>query len=234
MSPAGIAMFYAAADEDTAIAEVHDAAKCFWPTTVASVGAFRPSRPLRVIDLTGQGAVPSLFNPAERHLREKVRMLNEFGEAIAQPVEKDALDHIEYAPTQVITEYFRYDFTANGEGPTDGIMYLSSRNRRHVCYVLFLDSEHCIDSGAAPPEDGVLHLVLQGASKRRLTGASWRGRYSRMRARLADFASRALRRSHPHVGLPTQVWGLAGSTGWSPPTDAKSWHIWADRGGHRI
>ena len=198
MSPAGIAMFYAAADEDTAIAEVHDAAKCSWPTTKASVGTFRPSRPLRVIDLTGRGTVPSLFDPAKRHLREKVRMLNEFGCAIAQPVDEDSVDHIEYAPTQVITEYFRYDFTAGGKGPIDGIMYLSSRNRQHVCYVLFLDNEHCIDGEEEPPEDGELRLVLQRASKGRRSHQSWSGGCVWIQACLAALGSRALRRSHVH------------------------------------
>ena len=198
MSPVGIAMFYAAADQDTAIAEVHDFSKCSWPTTMVSVGAFRLSRPRRVVDLTGQGKLPSLFDPVGRHLREKVRMLNEFGCAIAQPVEKDSVDHIEYAPTQAITEYFRYAFTADGDDPIDGIMYLSSRDSRQVCYVLFVDSEHCIDGEEEPPGDGELRLVLQRSSKRRRGSPSWSEGYSGFQAFFAALASRALRGSHAH------------------------------------
>ena len=162
MSPAGIAMFYAAADEDTAIAEVYDASKDSSHTTLASIGVFRPSRPLRVIDLSEQGPLPSLFDDARRHLRERVRMLNEFATAIAQPIEKDSLEHIEYAPTQVVTEYFRFDFNANEEESVDGIMYLSSRNSGHACYVLFVDKEHCGD-GDDGSEEVDLRLLLRRA-----------------------------------------------------------------------
>ena len=159
MSPAGIAMFYGADDEPTAIAEVYEESKDKEGTSKASVGAFRPSRPLRLVDLSGHISLPSLFDGAARHLREKVRLLRDFAEAIAQPLEKDRLEHIDYAPTQIVTEYFRHVFPAGEASYIDGVMYRSSRNRSHVCYVLFVDSKHCVD-GADCPEDGELRLLL--------------------------------------------------------------------------
>ena len=159
MSPAGIPMFYGADDEVTAIAEVYDKSKDERQTAKASVGAFRPSRPLRLLDLSGRLPLPSLFDPTERRLREKVRLLRDFAEAIAQPIEKDRLEHIDYAPTQIVTEYFRHVFSAKEASPIDGIMYPSSRNTDHVCYVLFVDDKHCVDAGDSP-DDGEFSLLL--------------------------------------------------------------------------
>ena len=159
MSPAGIAMFYGADDEITAIAEAYDESKDTQQTGKASVGAFRPSRSLRVLDLSGQISLPSLFDPVARHLREKVRLLEDFARAIAQPIPKDRFEHIDYAPTQIVTEYFRHVFPKAEALPIDGIMYLSSRNPDHVCYVLFVDHKHCID-GEDSPDDGELRLLL--------------------------------------------------------------------------
>ena len=159
MSPAGIAMFYGADDERTAIAEVYDESKDNEGTSKASVGTFRPSRPLRLVDVSGHISLPSLFDGATRHLREKVRLLRDFAGAIAQPIEKDRLEHIDYAPTQIVTEYFRHVFPAGEASHIDGVMYQSSRDPSHVCYVLFVDSKHCIDAEDSP-EDGELRLLL--------------------------------------------------------------------------
>ena len=146
MSPAGIPMFYGAVDNVTAIAEVYDASKDEGRKAKASIGAFRPSRSLRLLDLTGRIPLPSLFDPTRRQLRGKVRLLRDFAKAIAQPIEKDRFEHIDYAPTQIVTEYFRHVFSAQEASPIDGIMYASSRNPDHACYVLFVDDKHCVDA----------------------------------------------------------------------------------------
>lgn len=160
MSPAGIPMFYASDNESTAIAEVYEESRDPSGTAKASVAAFKPSRPLRLIDLTGQNPLPSLFDESVRPLREKVRLLEDFGRAIAEPIRKDGQEHIEYVPTQIVTEYFRRVFSAEeGMMPIDGIMYQSSRKRGRVCYVLFVDNEHCLD-GETSLEDDELYLLL--------------------------------------------------------------------------
>ena len=159
MSPAGIAMFYGAADEQTAIAEVYDQNGGPSRSAKASVGAFRPSRPLHLIDLTGELDLPSLFDESVRHLREKVVLLREFARAIAEPIQKDGKERIEYVPTQIVTEYFRHVFRVDGTTPIHGIMYRSSRRPGGVCYVLFVDNEHCVD-GEMSSELQDLHLLL--------------------------------------------------------------------------
>ena len=159
MSAAGTAMFYGADDEHTAVVEVYERSRDEEQTAKASVGAFKPSRSLRVIDLSGQISLPSLFEPTARHLREKVRLLEDFAEAIAQPIQKDRFEHIDYAPTQIVTDYFRRVFSTEDALSIDGIMYLSSRNRNHMCYALLVDNKHCVD-GEDSPTDGELRLLL--------------------------------------------------------------------------
>ena len=103
--------------------------------------------------------LPSLFDESMRHLREKVRLLSEFASVIAEPIQKDDKEHIEYVPTQIVTEYFRHVFTVEGTAPIDGIMYRSSRRSGGVCYVVFVDNEHCADAEIGS-EHGELHLLL--------------------------------------------------------------------------
>ena len=158
MSPAGIAIFYGAADERTAIAEVSEEAWDQSLSAAASVGAFKPSRPLHLIDLTGQVELPSMFDGSARHLREKVRLLNGFARDIAEPIQRDEKEHIEYVPTQIVTEYFRHVFAVEEGVPIDGIMYQSSRRPGGVCYVVFVDNKHCVDDGKGP--DDALYLLL--------------------------------------------------------------------------
>ena len=153
------------ADARTAIAEVYEPKQDPSRSAIASVGAFEPSRPLRLINLTGQLDLPSLFDESARHLREKVLLLREFAEAIAEPIQKDGKEHIEYVPTQIVTEYFRHVFKAGGPTPIDGIMYRSSQSPGGVCYVLFVGNEHCIDGVTSPQPDEGLHLLLPAGAQ---------------------------------------------------------------------
>ena len=165
MSPAGIAMFYGAADRRTAIAEVYEPERDPSRTAKASAGAFNSSRPLHLIDLTGVLELPSLFDESVSHLREKVLLLREFAEAIAEPVHKGREEHIEYVPTQIVTEYFRHVFRVDGSTPIDGIMYRSSRRPGGVCYVLFVDNEHCVDDESDANDDELRLLLPAGAEQ---------------------------------------------------------------------
>jgi hypothetical protein len=61
------------------------------------------------------------------------RFLRDF----SSPIERDDRIHIDYVPTQVITEYLR-DTKLNGR-QVDGIKYRSARSKGGICYVLFVD-----------------------------------------------------------------------------------------------
>ena len=136
MSPAGIPLFYASADAATAIAEI----AFHGVEPFAVMGTFVSQVPLRVLDLTTTPARPSLFDLTK--LRESLMLgfLEEFAEAITRPILPDGRQHIDYVPTQVITEYFRWA----PQTRLDGIALPSTQTGR-TTYVLFVASEQ-IDS----------------------------------------------------------------------------------------
>lgn len=139
MSPAGISIFYGATDRATAIAEVGaHAAQRFVVT-----GEFRPRREIRLIDLTNLPALPSIFDAAAHREFFIVRFLQRFIHDITLPVELDGHEHIDYVPTQVFTEYFRYAFP----GLVDGLMFPSAQGPGNNV-VVFVGPDQCADAGA--------------------------------------------------------------------------------------
>ncbi|HBI18251.1 RES domain-containing protein [Sandaracinobacter neustonicus] len=157
MSPAGIPMFYGAFDAATATAETFDPQA--HAGQVLSIGSFRPVRALRVLDLAELPEVPSVFEPAGRKLIHTLRFLRAFARDIAKPIARDGREHIEYVPTQIVTEYFRRVFrTAEGHA-LDGIIYRSSRNPSDRAFVLFCENRQCIDEGVAVRPEHLLKLV---------------------------------------------------------------------------
>lgn len=145
MNPPGIPMFYGAEGARTAVREVHRRA--------AKVGKFRLNRPLRVLDLARLPDVPSIWANPDRRGRLGLRFLHEFTGAIMQPVNRDDRAHVDYIPSQVVTEFFR-DFGFAG-GKIDGIRFPSTADPRGRNVVLFLESvvpsASATDSGLAPP-----------------------------------------------------------------------------------
>lgn len=149
MSPAGIPMFYGAEDFATAEVETVD------PTNAAGKsvtgGYFVNLIPLNILDLTAVPVQPSFFSDWPRQVRQAVRFLRAFAKDISQPVQKTGQVHIEYVPTQALTEYIRHQFKTKNNESVQGIKYPSSRNGR-ACYVLFFDHEACLRiSGAQKP-----------------------------------------------------------------------------------
>jgi Zn ribbon nucleic-acid-binding protein len=143
MSPVGVPMFYGAFDYKTALAETFDPAKQRGET--ASIGIFRAIRELRVLDLASLPDIPSIYDEDRRHLIHPLAFLHDFTEDMAQPIRRGAgLEHIEYVPTQIVTEYFRRVFKVNGER-LDGICYRSSKPGAGNAFVLYCENEQCID-----------------------------------------------------------------------------------------
>ena len=64
--------------------------------------------------------------------------MSEFLHDFSSPIERDNRIHIDYVPTQVVTEYLR-DAKLERDPPLDGIKYRSARRKGGICYVLFID-----------------------------------------------------------------------------------------------
>ncbi|HEX8513014.1 MAG TPA: HEPN-associated N-terminal domain-containing protein [Allosphingosinicella sp.] len=149
MSPAGIAMFYGAFDVDTARAETLDPQHDGEQTL--SIGTFRSTRSLRVLDLADLPDIPSIFEEDGHPRIHPLRFLHAFAQDIVQPIVRDGREHIEYVPTQIVTEYFRRVFRDAGGKPIDGIVYESSRHAGGRAFVLFCENEQCFKSDEGLP-----------------------------------------------------------------------------------
>lgn len=151
MSPAGIPMFYGARESQTAVKEVAYGVR--YPAA-ATVGTFVTSKEFKVLDLTKRRPVPGLFNRAKHEIRPARIFLNAFVDDLTKPVVKDGQEHVDYVPSQVVTEYFRHIFRDDNERPIHGILYPSAVNNGGTSCVLFfgaaddqkfVDRENAID-----------------------------------------------------------------------------------------
>jgi HEPN/RES N-terminal domain 1/RES domain len=131
MSPAGIPMFYGSDDILTTLAEMPELPKYY------AIGKFETLRPLRVLDLT-KVKYPSIFDMSEESEYDWLLFMSGFLRDFSASVERDESIHIDYIPTQVVTEYLR-DADLDGNGPVVGIKYRSARRKGGICYVLFID-----------------------------------------------------------------------------------------------
>jgi RES domain-containing protein len=121
MNPAGISYLYLAFDQETALAEIQ-----YNPSRHAAIGQFEVLRDLQFLNLTTLPNLPSIFDDNHRDELEGLLFLESFIEEITKPVQKNGSEHIEYVPSQVVSEYFALIFhTADGRH-LDGILYPSA------------------------------------------------------------------------------------------------------------
>lgn len=144
MSPAGVPLFYGSADAATAVAEI--ASHSVKPFTV--VGRFRALRELVVLDLTGAASQPSPFDTAHRREARMLSYFQEFVRNITRPVIPDDRVHVDYAPTQVLTEFLRWAPKTR----LDGIALPSAQTMKPT-FVLFAGPDD-VDSTDEPREPG--------------------------------------------------------------------------------
>ncbi len=160
MSPAGISMFYGAKEQDTAKLEIlNDPNR---PPAAITFATFETSMDLHFLDLVNIPEVPSLFSQ-QREDRDKIIFLKDFVRDFCQSVAKDGAVHVDYVPTQIITEFFRYQFKTKDGVSLSGIRYNSSKNGKE-CFVLFIENENCVDIENNWDSEGALKLGLKTIS----------------------------------------------------------------------
>lgn len=138
MSPAGISMFYGSDDVPTVVAEIRSHAA----QSYAVVGAFETTRNLRMVNLAALPPWPSVFDLEQRRGFFELRFIHQFAADLSAPVVIDGREHIDYVPTQVVTEYLRW----LPEIAIDGILFTSAQNGGTSC-VIFCGPEGCADVG---------------------------------------------------------------------------------------
>lgn len=137
MSPAGISMFYASFEKETATNECVGGDS---PGLI--VGTFETVKVLKVIDLT---AIPEQSFWVKNW--QENQFLHHFNENITKRVDPKDTNHLQYIPTQVFTEFLRYMFRdAKGE-QVDGLIYGSSKTteKNIVLFCNQKDSEKFVD-----------------------------------------------------------------------------------------
>jgi hypothetical protein len=134
MSPAGISMFYGGEDKETCIKEAVDFS--FKENPYYSIAKFTPKQNLKLINLMEFPELPSIFDSENNNRRESIMFLKAFTEDISKHINKSDTS-IEYVPTQVITEYIKF----NPKLSVDGIIYPSAKGNKSANYVLFMDNK---------------------------------------------------------------------------------------------
>lgn len=139
MSIEGDSVFYGAASANTAKREALRAGK----DQYTYIGKFHTKHPVRLLDLTG---IPERLTIYDQEQFLLLLFLRYFCNAISEYVPEH--DAIMYAPTQLLTYYFRNHlrhYEADGSYyPIDGIQYTSSKDVS-VNTVLFYDNDNSAD-----------------------------------------------------------------------------------------
>ena len=165
MSPAGIPMFYACDDEDTAFKETATSVGYF------AMGRFETLRPATLLDLTVIPPVPSLFDPipdsTEVPPRRVIKFLHHVAREVSRSIERGDRVHVDYVPTQVVTEFVRDQLTWENSS-VDGIKYPSSVHSGHVSYALFANQSNVLATSGSHRAE-VHWLKLTGTKHR------WKG-----------------------------------------------------------
>lgn len=142
MSPAGISMFYGSLDRITAKLEIVNIDEIKKKPYV-TIAKFQLKKELSVVDLTELPKVPSVFDRKRRKIRSKIMFLHAFVRDLSKPISKDGKEHIEYVPTQVFTEYFKFVIPEISKTQIDGIIYPSAQSGGKKNCVLFFNNEEC-------------------------------------------------------------------------------------------
>ena len=140
MNPPGIPMVYGAETEEIAVRETR--------SPRVAVGKFQLERETRLLDIADLPAIPGIFSGVERLTRLGLIFMHAFAKEIARPVERTDRIHIEYIPSQVVTEFIR-DAKIN-DSPVDGIRYPSTLGAGGRNIVLFATLDDLIEPDGTP------------------------------------------------------------------------------------
>lgn len=143
MSPAGVPMFYGASDLETARAEVVEPGSLDGKLIYGI--QFETATCLNMLNLLPLRSTPSIFSLSGVEGTSRVAFLGYFRDELTKPIQRDEREHIEYVPTQVFTEYVRYQMTTRSGRPIHGIVYPSSKTGKPSC-VIFAEQHQCLDN----------------------------------------------------------------------------------------
>lgn len=158
-SPPGIPMFYAGQTPEVAAKEIGWNAA---PEKVLHTGTFETTRELKILDFTALDYPEGNFDPQWEEQYHIAWFFKGFIKDLSEPSPDISRKHIDYIPTQVLCEYFRY-FGATLDGVRQhiaGIKFPSSHDGT-PCFVFFAD---CEQSQGFLRLNGISQTKVQSAS----------------------------------------------------------------------
>jgi len=144
-SPPGISMFYGGATPEISAKEIRWSGKS---GKVLHTGKFITKQEYTILDFTTLDCPKGKFDPQwvdQYHIAEFFRG---FIKDLSAPCEDNCRKSLDYVPTQMLCEYFRY-FGATRDGhrhAISGIKYPSSYDEKTPCYVFFWDNQTAPDN----------------------------------------------------------------------------------------
>lgn len=157
MSPAGIVMFYASDAPETALRETASDEGTF------VVGRFETRRDAIILDFTQLPPIPTLFEEVpdslEYNPRKVLSFLHHVTSAMSQPIARDDRVHINYVPTQIVTEYLRSRVLYEAVR-VEGIRFPSAVDQNKASYVIFASQDN-----VSPVEDQPRYTFQSGTDR---------------------------------------------------------------------
>lgn len=143
LSAAGMPMLYTALEAETACAEVASHS----PYDECLVTTFEVKQPLRLLDLTVIPDPPSIFDPTYRDFVSSRTAFEYYRDRMMDYVPGDARQALEYLPSQLLTEAFRWL-----SAPTiHGVAYPSAAGVGGTNVALFFDDNEWITKPGEQP-----------------------------------------------------------------------------------
>lgn len=149
LSPEGTVMTYAAESLETALLETATGCGTF------AVGEFVLQRDIRVLDLVDLPKPICFFDLTDVDARDVIGFLRSFASDVSRPMEHNAKVHIEYIPTQIVTQHYRRRVEVDSE-PLDGIRYRSAKHPEGICVGLFAGSLSVCEPDPNPKKKGII------------------------------------------------------------------------------
>ena len=123
-------------------------------------------------DLKGSSLFAEISDTLPYDPHKALRFLHRLADDISRPIARDDRVHIEYVPTQVVTEFLRTTKLPEG-AKLDGIRYRSSRRDGGISLVLFADRRNvkgASDDYPWPKPNPWLELVGRSEARHRGRG----------------------------------------------------------------
>ena len=151
MSPAGIPMFYGAIDRETALKEIRAIKN---KNRHVKIAKFKLLEDISIVNFNKPPEF-CFFDEKNKGIDIDIKVfLHYFVNEIARPIIKDGHEHVDYVPSQIVTEYLKYKCVDSQNKRIKGVFYPSSLKTKGICCALFIRNRNCVDKDISSKGNG--------------------------------------------------------------------------------